>query len=230
MSQLDAKLRVELRAELVRMQRRLGVTTVYVTHDQAEAMSMGHRLAVVRRGEIVQCGSPGDVYDHPVDLFVAQFLGSPPMNAIVATVHASDDVVELRWAHHRVLLDRAGLDRFDVTGLHGHEVVVGLRPDAFVIDPAGSLTVSPDQAEQLGTHQLLHVTVSGTQVRADDTGLVRSGERLARMVVSVPAHVQLDVWAPLHLGVRPDAVHLFDAIDGRSLERSTLACATTTPG
>jgi multiple sugar transport system ATP-binding protein len=182
-------------------------------------MSMGHRLAVVRRGEVVQCGTPAEVYDHPVDLFVAQFLGSPPMNAVVATVFLHEDSVELRCAHQHVVLERETLARFDVTALHGHEVVLGLRPDAFVVDATGSLTVSPERAEQLGTHQLLHVTVPGVQVRADDAGLDRSTDRLASLVVSVPPDARLDVWAPLHLAVRAEAVHLFDAADGRSLER-----------
>lgn len=230
MSQLDAKLRVELRAELVRLQRRTGVTTVHVTHDQAEAMSMAQRLAVMRRGEVVQCGDPATVYEHPVDLFVGQFLGSPPMNAFVARAHLDDASLVLRWAAQEVRVPRHELGRFDLAAVHGREVVVGLRPDAFVVDASGPVTVSPHLAEQLGTHQLLHVTMPGVAVRAGDEAIERSTDHLAAMVVAAPADLPLDVWRPLHLSVRSDSLHLFDAEDGRSLERPLVGCAVTTAG
>ena len=91
MSNLDAQLRRQTRLVIMRLQRRLGLTTLYVTHDQDEAMAMGDRVAVMRHGAIVQCEVPIEVYDHPHDVFVAQFVGTPPMNLVEATVVESDD-------------------------------------------------------------------------------------------------------------------------------------------
>src|SRR5438874_12127554 len=86
LSNLDAKLRVQMRAEITRLQQTLGTTSVYVTHDQVEAMTMGHRITVLREGKIQQIGTPGEVYEHPANVFVAQFIGTPPMNLVTATV------------------------------------------------------------------------------------------------------------------------------------------------
>src|SRR5436190_6993733 len=89
LSNLDAKLRVQMRAEITRLQQTLGTTSVYVTHDQVEAMTMGHRITVLREGKIQQIGTPGEVYEHPANVFVAQFIGTPPMNLLHATVSGS---------------------------------------------------------------------------------------------------------------------------------------------
>ncbi|MCX6519289.1 MAG: ABC transporter ATP-binding protein [Actinobacteria bacterium] len=221
MSQLDAKLRTELRAEIVRLQRRVGVTTVYVTHDQVEAMSMGHRIAVMRRGRIVQCGAPDELYRHPADLFVGQFLGSPPMNAWRALAVADGDGVVLRWMHHELRLDADEVRRFGGTeALHGREVVIGVRPEALHLDATGPLTVSPRFTETLGPHQLLHCTLGAEAVRATDDGLVSADDHHAPIVVAAASSVSFDVWQPLHLGVDVDGIHLFDGEDGRSLEQS----------
>jgi ABC-type sugar transport system ATPase subunit len=222
MSQLDAKLRTELRTEIVRLQRRIGVTTVYVTHDQVEAMSMGHRIAVMRRGRIVQCGTPSELYERPADLFVGQFLGSPPMNAWLARAVRDGDEVMLRWQQHEVRLGAADAARFGgAAPLDGCDVVVGLRPEAFHLDAAGPLTVSPRFTEPLGPHQLLHCTLGATAVRATDDGVVAVGGERAAIVVAVDSSLPFDVWQAVHLGVRTDQVQLFEPESGRSLARVT---------
>lgn len=223
MSQLDAKLRTELRSEIVRLQRRVGVTTVYVTHDQVEAMSMGHRIAVMRRGRIVQCGTPDELYRRPADLFVGQFLGAPPMNAWRARAAADPGAggrVVLRWMHQELVLEAEQARRFGgASALHGLDVVVGVRPESLRPDPAGPLTVSPRSTETLGSHQLLHCTAGADAVRATDDGLVSISDHHAPIVVAADSSVSFDVWRPLHLGVDIDGLHLFDGADGTSLEQ-----------
>ncbi len=230
MSQLDAKLRTELRTEIVRLQRRTGVTTVYVTHDQVEAMSMGHRIAVMRRGRIVQCGSPAELYQCPVDLFVGQFLGSPPMNAWRARAVADGTSVVLRWMQSEVPVDERTAARFGgADALDGRDVIVGLRPEAFRLDASGPLTVSPRFTEPIGPHQLLHCTLGAVAVQAGDDGIAETEDERAAVVVAVDASIPFDVWQPMHLAVDLDQLHLFEPIDGTSLAGTSLAAAAAAP-
>ncbi len=218
MSNIDAKMRTEMRVELVRLQRRLGVTTVYVTHDQVEAMSMGDRVAVMRHGRIVQLGTPDDLYHHPVSLFVAQFLGSPPMNAWLATVAGTLERPALRWRHDELPLDGETLDRFGgFARLRDREVIVGLRPEAFEPDPSGPLTVSPGFTEHLGPRQMMHCSMSATAMHAAEDGTSRSHEHFATVVVSLDPSTTIGGWEPLQLAVDLRELHLFDPDDGASL-------------
>ncbi len=222
MSNLDSKLRDEMRVELVRIQRRLQITTVYVTHDQVEAMSMGHRLAVMRRGRIVQCGTPEDLYVRPDDLFVAQFLGSPPMNAWCASVGDVSGRAALRWGLHTLPLDDACVARFGgFERLRGRDVVVGLRPEAFTPSPHGALTVSPSFTELLGAQQLMHCSMSATAVTATDDGVRTSADDFASLVVALDPTLSFSIWEPLRLDVDLTQLHLFNPVDGASLLVST---------
>ncbi len=130
LSNLDAKLRVEMRAEVSRLQRDLEVTTIYVTHDQVEAMTMGDRVAVMRKGELQQVASPQELYDHPVNLFVGGFIGSPAMNMIEASIERANGDLRVAIGDQRVTLDpeliaaRPELERRD-----GQQVIVGIRPE-----------------------------------------------------------------------------------------------------
>ena len=130
LSNLDAKLRVEMRAEIARIQRDLGVTTIYVTHDQTEAMTMGDRVAVMRGGLLQQVASPKELYERPRKLFVAEFIGSPAMNLVEAGLERSNGNVWVRFGDQRLRLDEAtfarnpGLERFE-----GRRVVLGIRPE-----------------------------------------------------------------------------------------------------
>src|SRR4051794_19776866 len=111
LSNLDAKLRVAMRAEIAGIQQRLGVTTIYVTHDQVEAMTMGDRVAVMRKGEIQQVASPQELYDHPVNLFVGGFIGSPSMNMLEATLDGSGGGITVNLGNQRLSLDEQTLHR-----------------------------------------------------------------------------------------------------------------------
>ena len=129
LSNLDANLRVQMRGEIEALQKRLGVTTVYVTHDQIEAMTMGDRVAVLRAGELQQVDSPSDVYDRPANLFVASFIGSPPMNLAQGTVEASADGVTLRLGEETVSIPRELAAKRGLGAWTGKPVIVGIRPE-----------------------------------------------------------------------------------------------------
>ena len=177
LSNLDAKLRVQMRAEIARLQDDLGVTTIYVTHDQTEAMTMGDRVAVIKQGRLQQVDIPQVLYDEPVNLFVAGFIGSPAMNMIEATLDRDDSGWGVSFAGIRLGLDdetvshRAALARFE-----GRQVIVGIRPedmeDAAIHDdarPDRVLTARVDLREALGSEVLIHFTVDAPPVLTEDT-------------------------------------------------------------
>ncbi|HEU4673628.1 MAG TPA: ABC transporter ATP-binding protein, partial [Candidatus Limnocylindrales bacterium] len=157
LSNLDAKLRVHTRTELKALQRDLGTTTIFVTHDQAEAMSLAHRIAVLSAGELQQVGTPDEVYDHPANLYVAEFIGSPPMNLLEARRDGDDLVVAGGWR----LPAPAGIG-----GGNGHdaEITVGLRPEAIELaaegQPAEVQTVEP-----FGSEVIVDVRIDGQALK-----------------------------------------------------------------
>ncbi len=167
LSNLDAKLRVQTRSQIAELQRRLGITTVYVTHDQVEAMTMGNRVAVLAQGRLQQCATPRQLYDNPVNQFVAGFIGSPAMN--LRTVPLADGGVRLAGAvlplptAIRTAAAQAGLS----------ELVIGIRPEHLhVTDGSGELTGEVILVEDLGADALLHVRLAegGNQVVARTEG------------------------------------------------------------
>src|SRR5690242_3371179 len=130
LSNLDAKLRVQMRAEIARLQQDLGVTTIYVTHDQVEAMTMGERVAVMRKGELQQVASPQELYDRPSNLFVAGFIGSPSMNFVQATVESANGDLNVVFGKERLTVDAK--ERAEHPGLAEHvgrKLIVGIRPE-----------------------------------------------------------------------------------------------------
>jgi len=202
LSNLDAKLRVQTRAEIARLHQRLGTTMVYVTHDQVEAMTMGQRIAVMSDGLLQQVGTPQQLYDHPINRFVAGFIGSPSMNFV--EVAKPDGVAEIRTDHLNIPL--AGAFREGLVNA-GEKVVVGFRPEHLelgeVDGPTGSLQGTADVVEYLGNEELLHVTSGGKDIVAivDSEHRVRPGDV-----------VQLKLPA--------DKVHMFNAETGLSILRN----------
>ena len=182
LSNLDAKLRVHMRAEVSRIQRRLGVATLYVTHDQVEAMTMGDRVAVMRAGRLQQCAPPQVVYDAPTNLFVAAFIGSPAMNLYLgdldpqaATVRLGDELLDVPVA----LRDER------VSGPYrGQTIVVGIRPENLTIEAeAGAgrggptrLNATVDIVEELGSEKLVHFQISAKRLPATDVLLASEDE------------------------------------------------------
>jgi multiple sugar transport system ATP-binding protein len=172
LSNLDAKLRIQMRAEIARIQRDLGVTTVYVTHDQSEAMTLGHRVCVMRGGVLQQAASPQDVYNRPANLFVAGFIGSPPMNLMRGSLERTGNGLAVRLGD--VTLDVTG-PRPALEGYVGREVAVGLRPedveDAALASgaPSGArLRTHVDIREDMGAEVFLHVPAFAPAALTDD--------------------------------------------------------------
>jgi multiple sugar transport system ATP-binding protein len=177
LSNLDAKLRVQMRAEIARIQRDLGVTTLYVTHDQTEAMTLGDRVAVMKKGELQQVAEPQVLYDHPTNLFVAGFIGSPAMNLLQGILSGGEDGdLELAVGKQKLRINRAVLNqRPALRGYLGKTVVVGIRPEdmedaSLVPDADGSQVESKaDLVEAMGSDVLIHFVVDAPQVVTDDT-------------------------------------------------------------
>ena len=180
LSNLDAKLRVQMRAEVLRVHRRIGAATLYVTHDQTEAMTMGDRVAVLRDGVLQQAGAPRELYDEPANVFVATFMGSPSMNLYEAGLEVTGEVAELVLGHQRLSLPQTVLKR--VSGLaayHGGTVIAGIRPESLAdpgtgASPRGmapaqgaSLTVDVQLVEVLGSEQLVHFRLDAPRVREE---------------------------------------------------------------
>jgi multiple sugar transport system ATP-binding protein len=197
LSNLDAKLRVQTRSQIAELQRRLGVTTVYVTHDQVEAMTMGHRVAVLAGGKLQQCDTPRHLYDNPVNQFVAGFIGSPAMN--LQTVPLADGGAGLAGtviplpAAVRAAASQAGL----------RELVLGIRPEHLhLADGAGEIAGEVMLVEELGADALLHVRLAG----AGDQVVTRTeGRRPPAPGQKVTFHVQ------------PDDVFAFHPVTGARL-------------
>jgi multiple sugar transport system ATP-binding protein len=175
LSNLDAKLRVQMRADIKRIQADLGVTTIYVTHDQVEAMTMGHRVAVMRKGELQQVASPQELYDDPVNVFVGGFIGSPAMNMVEARIERDDAGLAALLGEMRLALDAETLSRRPaLAGYEGREVVLGIRPedleDAALVngDPRPRLQGQVELTEALGSEVLVHFTIAAPQAVTDD--------------------------------------------------------------
>jgi multiple sugar transport system ATP-binding protein len=171
LSNLDAKLRVEMRAYLARLRQELGTTTVYVTHDQVEAMTMGERVAVMNHGCLEQCDNPQALYDRPANLFVAGFIGSPPMNLLRGHVERSADAIELVLGAHRLTLPSWTPDAVLARG--DAPLVVGVRPEAVshaagALDRAQVLDAPVQLVESLGSDLLVHAELDAPAVLTRD--------------------------------------------------------------
>jgi multiple sugar transport system ATP-binding protein len=176
LSNLDAKLRVQMRAEISRLQHDLGVTTIYVTHDQVEAMTMGDRVAVMRKGELQQVAEPQELYDHPVNLFVGGFIGSPAMNMIEATLERRDgSLVAKAGDQHLSLGEETVAAKPALRRYEGRDVVLGIRPEDLE-DAALAGDVPADRRlrgevqlrEALGSEIMVHFTIAARSAMTED--------------------------------------------------------------
>ncbi|MEE9586678.1 MAG: sn-glycerol-3-phosphate import ATP-binding protein UgpC [Hyphomicrobiaceae bacterium] len=196
LSNLDAKLRVNMRIEIKKLQRQLGITTIYVTHDQVEAMTMADRLVVMNAGIAEQIGTPRDVYQVPASTFVAGFIGSPAMNFLEA--HVSDDGGVVEACGARISLPA------NIAEAKGRTVTLGIRPEHMKIDPTGGqITVVIDVVEHLGMDTIVY----GHTNRQD-------GETIT---VRIHGDRDFEVGSELRIGLEPQLVHLFDRETGKRL-------------
>ena len=218
LSNLDAKLRVQMRGEVLRIQRRLGVATLYVTHDQTEAMTMGDRVAVLRSGVLQQVDDPWAVYDHPANTFVAAFIGSPPMNLYEAEL--SSGAVSLRLGSQTLTLPReASAVHPRLAAYGGRKVVVGLRPeDLPIADRAAGPVLEGhiELVEALGAELLVHFTIDARRVHAEGAqseeaeALAESGEGIAR----VSRRAAVKVGDRARFAVDAERIQFFDPESG----------------
>ena len=221
LSNLDAKLRVEMRGYLSRLRHELGTTTVYVTHDQVEAMTMGDRVAVMCDGRLVQCDRPQELYDRPADLFVAGFIGSPAMNVAQAHLERNDGELYLVLGSQRMHLagpvPDAALARGDAP------VVVGIRPEALSHAPPGRdddqvLEATVELVESLGSDLLVHATVDAPAVLTEDQlelarevgGDPAADLARARVTARPPPAVPVAPGDRRRLHVNTEHLHFFD--------------------
>ncbi|MEP1123137.1 MAG: ABC transporter ATP-binding protein [Ilumatobacter sp.] len=184
LSNLDAKLRIHMRTEIATLQKRLGTTTMYVTHDQTEAMTLGDRVAVQDNGVVLQCAPPMELYDEPVDEFVAGFIGSPAMNLLPARV--CNGVAVADGIEHR-------LSRRQIAELSTDHVTIGVRPEAWTLGECGGLRATVDVVEVLGADAIVYLS---------SPGIDRLSARLGRGEVTRGQQV--------HLVPRAGEVHVFD--------------------
>jgi multiple sugar transport system ATP-binding protein len=237
LSNLDAKLRVQMRAEISGLQRNLGVTTIYVTHDQVEAMTMGDRVAVMRRGELQQVAEPQELYDRPVNLFVGGFIGSPAMNLLEATLERRDGGFSVQAGGQTIELDRETVAAHP--GLQAYEgrlVVLGIRPEdledvALAPDtpPGRRLRGTVKLREALGSEIMVHFAVDAKLATTDDvrelaedtdTVAVRDledAEGKATVVGRFGARSRVREGDTIEVAVDERALHFFDPDTGSGI-------------
>ncbi|MGY1988268.1 ABC transporter ATP-binding protein [Blastococcus sp. SYSU DS0669] len=235
LSNLDAKLRGQMRAEIRGLQRRYGVTTLYVTHDQVEAMTMGDRIAVLRKGVLQQLGTPDELYDSPANLFVAEFIGSPPMNVMCATVVRTAAGHELVLGSQRLPLPAGLLEAYpQLAGADATPVALGLRPEA-LRDPATAapdalrLVAEVDLVENLPPEKLVRLRLDAEPVITDaimeiaeDMNPGASGDlrNLAGGTVlqaRLPGSAGVRERTRTEFAVPPSALHFFDLSTGQAI-------------
>jgi len=233
LSNLDAKLRVQMRAEISTLQKELGITTIYVTHDQVEAMTMGTKIAVMRLGLLQQFGTPQEVYACPANIFVASFIGSPAMNFIKVQLQKNggrhqvvfhDEVFEVS---EEIIEGRPAL-----ANSIGENVVLGMRPEHLQINEGAqsSIKAKIDRIELLGAEKLLYVCVDAEAVSTDeilgtavkDEGTIESinsgkNTHQANLVVRADSALSVTVGETVDLSVRPGCMHFFDLNSGKSI-------------
>jgi multiple sugar transport system ATP-binding protein len=207
LSNLDAKLRIQMRVELVRLHRRLGVTTIYVTHDQTEAMTLGQRVTVLNHGRVQQVAPPRELYLQPVNAFVAGFIGSPPMNFFRGRL--TGDGIDLNGIPLKLPSEiMARVTPGDP------QILLGLRPESLsIVTAEGALQVEVEVVEQLGAESFLYLRLKGlTAVEQSDRPSDLSGSVCARL----NEMADLRPGDRVSLAVQPNLVHLFDAKSGES--------------
>jgi multiple sugar transport system ATP-binding protein len=232
LSNLDAKLRVSMRASLSQLHERLGVTTVYVTHDQVEAMTLGQRVSVLREGQLQQVDTPQALFDHPVNLFVAGFIGSPAMNFAAARL-VRDDGPEVIVAGHRLPVPETVFRaRPSLDGYVGREVILGVRPSDFEdgrLAEAGwaRLTVTADVVEELGSEihvifaidspPVQHASISDATAGPDDDAAITMNLGKSLWTARVAARSRVKPGQQLELAVDTGSLHYFDPESGQAV-------------
>ena len=230
LSNLDAKLRVQMRAELGQLHTQLETTTLYVTHDQVEAMTMGDRVAVIRKGELQQIDTPREIYLYPKNIFVAGFIGSPSMNFVYANVKVSSKNITLSFGEDSIKCD-AGENK-KLKDFDGQEIVLGIRPEAFedsnyanTKEFSEKLNVTVTLLEQLGSDSYIHFykDIKPVQTEAIEEILADEGEDISvlgdqsKFIARVSPNSVVKEGEKITLSIDPSKLHFFDPASGDAI-------------
>ena len=230
LSNLDAKLRVQMRAELGQLHTQLETTTLYVTHDQVEAMTMGDRVAVIRKGELQQIDTPREIYLYPKNIFVAGFIGSPSMNFVYANVKFSSKNITLSFGEDSIKCD-AGENK-KLKDFDGQEIVLGIRPEAFedanyanTKEFSEKLNVTVTLLEQLGSDSYIHFykDIKPVQTEAIEEILADEGEDISvlgdqtKFIARVSPNSVVKEGEKITLSIDPSKLHFFDPASGDAI-------------
>ena len=235
LSNLDAKLRMQMRAEIARLQRELGVTTIFVTHDQVEAMTMGSKIGVMRKGVLQQEGPPQEVYDSPVNLFVATFMGSPGMNLLRGRIVQDGDGIVCRVGEQQLPLSQGVLSRHPGhAASRDRDIAVGIRPEHLKgtsVNGQAKLRVEILLSEPLGAERLIHCAIAAQPVLTDDVLEIArdidattaadlttgAGDQGAQLIGRVEPSYAVPAGTIVDLGVEVDRLQFFDLQTGATL-------------
>ena len=230
LSNLDAKLRVQMRAELGQLHTQLETTTLYVTHDQVEAMTMGDRVAVIRKGELQQIDTPREIYLYPKNIFVAGFIGSPSMNFVYADVKVSGDKTMLTFAGEEITCVGESLDK--LKKVDGKQIVLGIRPEAFEdstyakdSEYTESISIKVTLLEQLGSDSYIHFykDLKPVQTEAIEEILADEGEDISvlgdqtKFIARINPNSTVKEGEEIKLSIDPSKLHFFDPESGKAL-------------
>ena len=230
LSNLDAKLRVQMRAELGQLHTQLQTTTLYVTHDQVEAMTMGDRVAVIRKGELQQIDTPREIYLNPRNIFVAGFIGSPSMNFVYANVGVNKNSIKLNFGNDQI--DYKGDKLEKLKAFENKEIVMGIRPEAFedgnyanTSEYSESIKVSVSLLEQLGSDSYIHFykDIKPVQTEAIEEILADEGEDISvlgdntKFIARINPNSTVVEGEEIELKIDPSKLHFFDPETGDAL-------------
>ncbi|KRF00843.1 ABC transporter ATP-binding protein [Nocardioides sp. Soil777] len=234
LSNLDAKLRVQMRAEIAQVQRDLDVTTIYVTHDQTEAMTMGDRVALMKAGVLQQLGAPQHLYDHPDNIFVAGFIGSPPMNMAIGRVDRTDAGVTVSFGGATIQVpDSVTAARPALASYAGRDVAVGIRSEdmedaslARDADSKARLTTSVALTEALGSEIVVHFPVDAPRVVTEDTKALEQDAGVDDVPVAHDGNIWVASFSPrsrvrprdqVEIAIDQERLHFFDPETGLAI-------------
>ena len=227
LSNLDAKLRVQMRAELGQLHTQLQTTTLYVTHDQVEAMTMGDRVAVIRKGELQQIDTPREIYSNPKNIFVAGFIGSPSMNFVYAKIKSKNDVIELTFGDNQIRYKDQKKEK--LKSFENKEIILGIRPEAFEdgyfaneADYSESIKVKVSLLEQLGSDSYVHFykDIKPVQTEAIEEILADEGEDISvlgdstKFIARINPNSTVAEGEEIELKINPSKLHFFDPESG----------------
>ena len=229
LSNLDAKLRVQMRAELGELHSQLETTTLYVTHDQVEAMTMGDRVAVIRKGVLQQIDTPREIYLYPKNIFVAGFIGSPAMNFVYATIDVSEKETKLTFGDSNIVSSDAPKS---LSNFNGKEIVLGIRPEAFEDSVYANdkefteqININVSLLEQLGSDTYIHFykDIPPVQTKAIEEILADEGEDISalgtetKFIARINPNATIEEGQNINLAIDPSKLHYFDPETGLAL-------------